>query len=73
MKSLIKELFFTVGVASEIKPDHIKNFFILRTCEVGSFDFFVILRCPYHNFDNYAIHGQRSEHNGVQSNASSNS
>lgn len=34
---LVEELFFVEGVPSEV--NRIKNFFILRTCQVGSFDF----------------------------------
>ena len=68
----VEEGFFVERFASEIKPNRVKDFFVLDPGEVGLLSFFVVFFEASQPFYDEAETSQRSEHDGVQSNAPGN-
>ena len=69
---LVEKGFFVERLAPEIKPNRIKDLFVLDSGEVGFLGLFVVFFEACHSFHNEAKARQRSKHNGVQGNAPSN-
>ena len=68
----VEEGFFVERFAPGIKPNRVKNFLYSTLAKLAFSVFFVVFFEASHRFDDEAEPSQRSEHDGVQSDAPGN-